>query len=128
MTYLHEIADLAERRDALLRHAADILQRLLREIDSPATGTFAALGDVSIGYTVSFQLALRHLRLQIVRMGQPDWARQLAEVGEAAYAIRKAAEIAQQAVTVDVKEDPDGYPRRGRDGDQRSAAEGCGSR
>lgn len=109
--YVHEIADLAARRDALLRHAADILQRLLSEIDSPATGTFAALGDASIGCTVSFQLALRQLRLQIVRIGQPDWARQLTELGEAAYAIQKASEIAQQSVTVEVRDDPGDYPR-----------------
>lgn len=60
--YLHDITDVAARRSALLEGAADILQRLLAEIDSPPSGTFAALAEQPIGYTISFQLALRQLR------------------------------------------------------------------
>lgn len=109
--YLHDITDLAARPTALLNGASDTLQRLLAEIDNPPSGSFAALRDSPIGYTISFQLALRQLRLQIVRTGQPDWARQLTELGEAAHAIRMASDIAQQSITVEVKDDDDGYPK-----------------
>jgi hypothetical protein len=108
--YFHDIADLADRRATLLNDAANTLQRLLAEIGSPVSGCFAALGESPLTYSVSVELALHQLRRQIVMAGRPDWASQLNQLSSASRAIRRAAELAQQSVTVEVGESSNRHP------------------
>lgn len=102
--YFHDIADLADRRTALLNGAANMLQRLLAEIGTPASGYFAALNESPLTYSVSVELALHQLRRQIVMAGRPDWASQLNQLSCASRALRRASELAQQSITVEIRE------------------------
>lgn len=108
--YFHDIADLTARRAALLSSAAHALQRLLVEIDSPTSASFAPLSESPLTYSVSVELALHQLRRQIVMSGRPDWASQLNQLGYASRALRKASELAQQSVTVEIRESSNRHP------------------
>ena len=106
--YFHDIADLADRRAALLDSAANTLRGLLTEI-GPVSGS-AALSEPPLTYNVSVELALHQLRRQIVIAGRPDWVRQLNELSYAACALWRASELAQQSVTVGFNGRRDQHP------------------